>query len=248
MTTSYAYLHCKPDGTPFYVGKGALRRAKYLGDRNPHHKATVNKYGASNILKGWLECSNDQVAYELEIGLIKCLRRMGVELTNFTDGGEGGRNPTPETRQRLSEAAKKRGVSEACHAARVKAKKGVPLSAEQKEKQALAMKGKVFTEEHRKNISISAKKRGVSPEILAKAHAASRGRKQSEEERKQRADAVRAAKQQDHSYAVYVNEVYYRTRIEAALAIGVSSGAITYALNHSGIVKKHKIRKATNDN
>ena len=89
MSTSFAYIHCKPDGVPFYVGKGALRRARYLGERNAHHKAIVNKYGIANILKGVIDCSSDKIALELEVGLIKCLRRMGTKLANFTDGGEG---------------------------------------------------------------------------------------------------------------------------------------------------------------
>jgi hypothetical protein len=191
--TSYAYIHCKPDGTPFYVGKGALRRAKYLGERNPHHQNIVTKYGKPNILVGMLECSTDTIAYDLERGIIKCLRRQNIQLTNFTDGGEGTSNPTPETRKRLSEAAKKRGVSEACHQARIVAKTGKPLSELQKKKQSDAMKGIVFTEQHKENIRISAKKRGVSPEVLAKAHAASRGRVQTVEERIKRGAAIKAA-------------------------------------------------------
>lgn len=192
MTTSYAYIHCKPDGTPFYVGKGALRRAKYLGERNQHHQNIVTKYGKPNILVGMLECSTDAIAYDLERGIIKCLRGQDIQLTNFTDGGEGTSNPTPETRKRLSEAAKKRGVSEACHQARVIAKTGKPLSEEQKKKQSDAMKGIVSTEQHKENISISAKKRGVSAELLAKAHAASRGRVQTVEERIKRGAAIKA--------------------------------------------------------
>ena len=191
--TSFAYIHCKPDGIPFYVGKGALRRAKYLGDRNPYHKAVVAKYGKASILIGQLECSSDDIAFEIEKGLIKCLRASRVELTNFTEGGEGTSNPTPETRKRLSEAAKKRGVSEACHKARVAAKTGKPLSEDQKQRQSLAMTGKIFTEEHRKNISISAKRRGMSKELLDKAHAASRGRIQSLEERLKRGASIKAA-------------------------------------------------------
>jgi len=193
MKASFAYLHCKPDGIPFYVGKGALRRAKYLGERNPHHQNTVKKYGSKNILIGLMECSSSDIAYELERGLIKCLRRMGVALTNLTEGGDGGRNPSPETRKRLSDAAKKRGVSDACKLAKVKAKKGKPLSEEQKLKQSISMTGKVFTEEHRKNISASAKKRGVSIEILQKAWAASRGRVMPLEERARRGAAIKAA-------------------------------------------------------
>jgi len=190
---SFAYIHCKPTGVPFYVGKGALRRAKYLGERNQHHQNIVAKYGAENILIGLLECSTPAIAYDLESGIIKCLRRSGVELCNLTAGGDGGRSPSEETRKRLSEAAKKRGVSEACHTARVIAKTGKALSEEQKKKQSEAMKGIVFSEEHRRNISIGAKKRGMSFEVLEKAHAASRGRVQSPEERAKRGLAIKNA-------------------------------------------------------
>jgi hypothetical protein len=192
VTTSFAYVHCKPDGTPFYVGKGALRRVKYLGERNSYHQAVVQKYGKENILIGMFDCSSSSIAYDLERGLIKCLKRSGVQLTNFTDGGEGGVNPTPETRQRLSIAAKKRGVSEACHIAKVAAKKGKPLSDEHKTKVANSMKGVVFSEEHRANIRASAKKRGMSKEIQEKAWSASRGRVQPLEERMKRSATMRA--------------------------------------------------------
>jgi hypothetical protein len=158
---SFAYIHCKPTGVPFYVGKGALRRAKYLGERNQHHQNIVAKYGSENILIGTMECSTPEIAYDLEAGIIKCLRRSGVELCNLTAGGDGGRSPSEETRKRLSEAAKKRGVSEACQLAKVAAKKGKVLSEEQKEKLRQKQLGRVFSEEHRKNISISAKKRGM---------------------------------------------------------------------------------------
>ena len=94
--TSFAYIHCKPDGTPFYVGKGALRRARSLSERNSRHQRTVTKYGNANILKGMIECSTDKIALALEVGLIKCFRAMGVDLANYTDGGEGTKNPTPE--------------------------------------------------------------------------------------------------------------------------------------------------------
>lgn len=187
----YAYIHCKPDGTPFYVGKGAFRRTKNLSDRNPHHKAVVAKYGKENILIGRMECSSHQIAYDLEFGIIKCLKRMGIELCNFTAGGEGGKEPCEQTRERLSEAAKKRGVSIACQEARNKAKKGKPLSEEHKEKLRLALKGKIFSDEHRKNISISAKKRGMLSEVMAKAHASAKGRVHSPEERAKRSASMK---------------------------------------------------------
>jgi hypothetical protein len=169
---SYAYIHCKPNGIPFYVGKGALRRVKYFGERNPHHQNIVKKYGKDNLLYGMLECSSQEIAYSLEMGIIKCLKRMDVELVNKTAGGEGGKQPTLETRKKLSEAAKKRGVSIACQEARNKAKKGISLSDEQKRKISESMTGKKFSDEHRKNISLSAKKRGMPSSVIAAGHAA----------------------------------------------------------------------------
>lgn len=262
---SYAYIHCKPDGTPFYVGKGALRRAKYLGERNQYHQATVNKYGKDNILIGMLECSTDKIALALEVGIIKCMKRSGVKLTNFTDGGEGTVNPTPESRKRMSDAAKKRGVSEACHAARVVAKTGKPISDEQKARQSAAMTGKRFTEEHKRNISASAKKRGMSQAVLDAAKEASTGRKQTVEEKNKRSESMKLfwdlkgrkqkiEKQKGNCWdsrktrSVYVDGVFFKTMKQAASYIGVSSGAVLYALKKTGYTKGRKVTEHIDDN
>jgi hypothetical protein len=85
----FSYIHCKPDGVPFYVGKGVRTRYKNFKERNVYHKRVVDKHGADNILIGKLDCSTNDIALQLEVGLIKCLRRMGVRLVNLTDGGEG---------------------------------------------------------------------------------------------------------------------------------------------------------------
>ena len=222
MTTSYAYLHCKPDGTPFYVGKGTLRRARYYGDRNPHHKRVVDKYGAKNLLCGVMECSNAATAYELERGLIKCLRRSGVVLANYTAGGDGGRDPTPETRARLSAAAKKRGVSAACHEARMRAKLGKPLSVEQREKLRQRQLGKVFTEAHRENIRKSAQKRGVSP-------------------------CTREAQRLAVSKPVWVDGTLFASAKAAADFVGCTPPAIGFAIRNTGIVKGHSVRRHHDD-
>jgi hypothetical protein len=174
------------------VGKGALRRVKNLSNRNPHHKRIVAKYGRENILMGMMDCSSHEIAYSLEMGIIKSLKRMGVQLSNLTAGGDGGKDPSDETRLKLSLAAKKRGISQATRDAVSKAKKGIALTEEQKEKVSSSMKGIIFTEQHRNNISISAKKRGISAEVLAKAHEASRGRVQSPEERAKRIASIKA--------------------------------------------------------
>ena len=91
--TFYAYLHARPDTVNtsgiFYVGKGHGKRAYEIARPNKHHANIVAKYGKENIQVSKIECSSEDVAFELEKGLIKCLRRMGVNLANRTDGGEG---------------------------------------------------------------------------------------------------------------------------------------------------------------
>jgi hypothetical protein len=227
------------------VGKGALRRVNNLSDRNPYHKRIVAKYGRENILMGMVECSSHEIAYSLEMGIIKCLKRMGVELSNLTAGGDGGRDPSEETRAKLSEAAKNRGVSQATRDAVSKAKKGVPLSEEQKTKQRITMLGKKFTEEHRKNISISAKKRGMSKELLEKARVALIGRVQSEEEKNKRSKKlVQTLESTGKTSKVFVDDVLYVSLRKAAEAISVTPSAILYGLRGSGVVQGHSVRYA----
>jgi hypothetical protein len=108
--TSFAYLHARPETSSvagiFYVGKGnTLKRAKSLGGRNKYHAALVSKYGAENVLVGTIECSTEAIAFDLEKGLIKCLQRMGVKLSNMSSGGEGpsGVPASAKQRERMKE-------------------------------------------------------------------------------------------------------------------------------------------------
>lgn len=84
----------------FYVGKGSCRRARSVKHRNKYHASIVSKHGEDNILIGTLECSNEQTAFELEKGLIKCLTRSGVKLANMTIGGEGASGNKGSEKQR----------------------------------------------------------------------------------------------------------------------------------------------------
>ena len=93
--TFYAYLHARPNTEDasgiFYVGKGKDKRAYDLNRPNKHHSSVINKHGKENILVSLIECSSEQIAFDLEVGLIKCLARMGVALSNKTAGGDGVR-------------------------------------------------------------------------------------------------------------------------------------------------------------
>jgi hypothetical protein len=86
----YVYLHCKPDGTPFYVGKGTRARAYSLSGRNLHHANIVKKYGKENIIIDLLSCADEEEAFEQEQLFILLLREDGLLLANKSDGGEGG--------------------------------------------------------------------------------------------------------------------------------------------------------------
>jgi hypothetical protein len=121
----YAYVHIRPGADAhgaFYVGKGRDRRSHDFSRRNLHHTHIINKYGPENIDVAQIECSSEALAFDLERGLIRCLRKMGVNLVNATDGGEGvsglrhseqsraqmsakrvGKSPSEETKTKMSE-------------------------------------------------------------------------------------------------------------------------------------------------
>ena len=159
----YAYVHARPDGSIFYVGKGSGKRAKKLTRRtNTHHENILAKHGRKNILVGTMECSDEATAFELERGLIACLKRMDVPLVNRTEGGEGcvGLVVTEEQKQKLSAALKGRPrgpVSKETGARISAAKTGFKHSAKSREKMRQSALGRVASEETRKKLSEAAK-------------------------------------------------------------------------------------------
>ena len=122
----YVYLHCRPDGTPFYVGKGHGRRAYNMEyRRNAHHLNVIAKYGAENIIVELFPVASELEAFELECRKIAELRAAGVKLANQTDGGEGaaGRPMSERTRVAVSRLGVKlsdehRQKISACHTGR----------------------------------------------------------------------------------------------------------------------------------
>lgn len=151
-----AYLHCKPDGVPFYVGKGTYKRAYalYGRARNIHHRNTVAKYGLENISVVVLEGKSEEAALDMERAIIKTLREEGVELCNFTDGGEGvsGFKLTAEQRAKVAAAGRGRKASAETLIKLSKVKKGRTFTDEAKAKMSAAKKGKKLSEEHRRKM------------------------------------------------------------------------------------------------
>ncbi len=103
----------------FYVGKCALDR---LNARKSEHKSrakTLNNHRANKIKKLFREGYDFEIiptkfylteeeAYEDEPNIIQWYRDRGYKLCNATDGGEGLRNPSLETRAKMAENASKR--------------------------------------------------------------------------------------------------------------------------------------------
>ena len=172
----YCYLHMRPDKegvhSIFYVGKGNEKRIKRIHRDNRHHTRIVSKVGRERVEVHTMGCSTEAAAFELEIGIIKCLRRMGVKLCNQTDGGEGmsGHAHTAESRAKMSVA--KRNMSDETKAKMSASQTGMKRSpeaiaksaaaqigntnmlgyrhtAESRAKQSLMQMGKVATEETR---------------------------------------------------------------------------------------------------
>ncbi len=198
VPSHFVYIDYRSCGEPFYVGKGNAARIK-VTDRNRHHTNVVSSDAnwKREIVAGPVF---EAEAFSLEKTLIAKIGRRDLKtgpLVNFTDGGEGesGRvlsgehkrkigdackNPSEESRKKMSKASKGRVPSAETKAKMSSAKKGRVFSDEHRAKLSAAKKGKVFSDEHRANLSIANKKRTTSEEtrlklsIAQKAHFANK--------------------------------------------------------------------------
>jgi len=209
MKQFYVYLHCKPDGVPFYVGKGYGYRYKLhpsLRAYNKHHRSIVAKYGKENIIIEVTPCADEQEALELEVLFILSLRDSGVELCNYTDGGDGvsGYRHTAEANERNRQA----------HLGKPSKLKGRKASAEVVEKIRLANLGKKRTPESNAKRSATMKGKAPtkqclsaskSPECNAKRSAVLKGKPWS--------DSRRAAQTKEVGLKISVSlKKYFRTK------------------------------------
>lgn len=138
----YVYIHYKPNGDPFYVGKGIFERANSLKPRNPHHKNILLKYGTDNIIVQIYVCDSETHALQREVELIAQFRSEGFILTNMTDGGEG--------------------VSGLIQSQESIAKRGASIKA------AYALNPKVISQEQRETARINAIKQGFGYSFFGK--------------------------------------------------------------------------------
>lgn len=175
----YAYVHARPDGTPFYVGKGSGPRHHRFEARSDWHKRIVAKCGGQEgILVGVYPVSSEEFAFELEKGLIKTLRRMGHVLCNLTSGGEGaaGVVVSQATRDRISVLHKGRVQSPEWVSRRAAAKRGVPFPEEARTRVSTSLKIHYSNPDNVLRLSRQALGKHLSDEAKAKVSAANKGK------------------------------------------------------------------------
>ena len=152
MNKFYIYFHINPiKKEVFYVGKGSGKRAYDLNERNDFWKNTVNKYGEPIIIIVKDNIS-ETYAFELEKAYIKILGRRNINEGTLVNLTEGGE-----------------GTS------------GYKFTDETKKVLSNLKIGIKKSEEHKKKMSISAKKRG--PNQL--------GRKRTEESKKKSSESAK---------------------------------------------------------
>jgi hypothetical protein len=197
----YIYILSRPDGRPFYVGKGHGSRChQYAKSRNAHFKSVIAKYGKDNILTRITNCDSEVHAFELEMQTIRELRESGAKLVNATHGGEGAAGRVVSDATREKQRLKKLGKKMPPHVAELVSQRfrGGRLTEEHKAKIAAShvgighteetrlklrelKLGKTQTDEHRRKNSESNKGRTFTAEHRANISASQIGRKYSEE-------------------------------------------------------------------
>lgn len=106
MSQFYVYEHLRKDiNLPFYVGKGSGYRKNSKENRNKHWHHIVEKHGfIVNVIAKNLD---EELAFLCEQERIDQLRRLGINLCNYTDGGEGisGHKHSEKTKEKLRSMA-----------------------------------------------------------------------------------------------------------------------------------------------
>lgn len=98
----YVYTHTRNDtGATFYAGKGRKERAHRTSQRSPHWSRIAAKHGRTVHIVA--EGLDDELALLCEVEQIDKCKRLGINLVNMTEGGDGAKL-TPEAEARRIEA------------------------------------------------------------------------------------------------------------------------------------------------
>jgi hypothetical protein len=110
----YVYIHINPiKNEIFYVGKGKGNRFITKFGRNNHWNNLVNKYGYDSLIIE--ENLSESEAFDLEIKYIKKIGRLDLglgSLVNLSDGGDGIKNPSEESKYKMGASNRGKGKPE----------------------------------------------------------------------------------------------------------------------------------------
>jgi hypothetical protein len=199
----YVYEHWRPDtDTCFYVGKGKGRRANVMYSRNNHHTHIQKKLAGKGMcveVRLVAEGLSEEEAFAIEVERIAFWLGEDIDLANLTSGGEGGADPSEETRTKMRQAKigktltaeHKKKIAESTKVALNKEGMSEKLSIaikdalskpEAKKNRSAGQKARVRTKEHYDKVSKALTGRKLSPEHVEKMRLGKLGKKQSHEE------------------------------------------------------------------
>lgn len=148
MPTAFIYALCEPDTRKVrYIGKAnnPLKRLSLhlsvsvkLDTHLGHWLSKLRESGRKPILSVLREVP-EEIWQEEEIGYIRQARELGMNLVNGNDGGLGGHNPSPETREkkRIASSGERNGMF-----GKPSPLKGTKKTLEQRQAQSLRQTGR----------------------------------------------------------------------------------------------------------
>lgn len=181
----YVYVDLKPDGTPFYVGKGLISRLR-VGVRSRYHSNVCRKYPDWERLIIFESADPDSVIEKERHAISKFGRRdigTGI-LVNQTDGGEGtpGRKCSDLTKARMSKSRADILLDPAYRSVLGSWNKGLTRTPETREKLSLITRKQMSTPEARAKIRELTKAAMARPDVKAKIAEAHARRKAAKKE------------------------------------------------------------------
>jgi hypothetical protein len=172
----YVYILARPDGRPFYVGKGQGHR---INEHENEARRGCRCHKCNIIRKVWrnggaiqkykiLTTDNEKEALAFEVEWIALYGK--GSLANLTDGGEGasGFSPSAKTRAKMSAAVKAAYASPEARAKKSARMKAAYASPEARAKQSTRMKAALASPEARAKQSTRAQTAWAPPEVRAK--------------------------------------------------------------------------------